>query len=293
MGQDLVEHFPDIAGATYERADEILGFSISALCFQGPEEKLTATQNTQPALFVTCVAILRVLISLGIRPAATAGHSVGEYAALVAADAVEFEQALGVVRRRGELMAQAVELTPGAMAAVIGLSIQEVVEVCKVTSAVGVVEPSNINAPNQIVVSGEVDAIQAAMQEVQHRGARAIKLNVSAPFHCSLMEPVRARLEPELRALSITEPSIEVVANATGEYVRTPQEIRQALLDQLAAPVLWTQSMQRLIADGYTEFIEAGPGRVLAGLMRSVDRSASVRSAGTADDVAKVVGTFK
>lgn len=290
MGRDLAEAYPDQAGTVYERADEILGFSISELCFEGPEEDLVQTDNTQPALFVTSVAILSVLTALGMHPVAAAGHSVGEYAALVAANSLGFDEALPVVRKRGELMARASQQAPGTMAALVGLNVDQVQAICLSAGAVGLVEPSNLNAPSQIVISGENAAIDAAIKFAEEAGARAVRLNVSAPFHCSLMEPVRDEFESTLLQLSIQTPSIPVVSNATGEYARTAEDVRSALLDQLSAPVRWTQSMLLLRSDGYDSFVEVGPGRVLSGLMRSIDRSANTASAGSLADITKLVG---
>ncbi|HZT96199.1 MAG TPA: ACP S-malonyltransferase [Chloroflexota bacterium] len=290
MGKDIAEAYPDVAGRTFHTADEVLGLPISRLCFEGPEDMLLRTENTQPALFTTSVALLRVLKHLGLGPQAAAGHSVGEYAALVAAGAIEFEDALPVVRRRGELMANAVEETPGAMAALIGADPEAVADICGEASVSGIVEPSNINAPNQIVVSGEVSAVDRVQEIAKSRGIRAVRLNVSAPFHCRLMEPVRAQLEPSLMALRVLDPEIPVVANATGDYVTTASEIRSALLDQLAAPVLWSRSMERLLRDGYSKFVEVGPGRVLAGLMRALDRRVSVSAAGDQSEIGELMG---
>lgn len=286
MGRDVAERFPE-AARVFKLADEILGFSISRLCFQGSEEDLTQTEITQPALFTTSVAILSVLRSKGLEPSAAGGHSVGEYAALVAAESIDFEQVLPVVRLRGQLMAEAASNTPGAMAAVIGLQEDQIARICHEATPEGLVEPSNINAPTQIVVSGETKGVLRAIELAQELGGRAIRLNVSAPFHCRLMEPVQDALRPALAELSIRKPTIPVVANATADYVRDPEAVRQALLDQLASPVLWTASMQRLLADGYDAFVEVGPGKVLSGLIRAMDRSLSTVQVSTADDLKK------
>lgn len=289
MGEALAARYPETAGEVFRDADDILGMPISKLCFAGPEEVLAHTEITQPALFTTSVAILRVLQSLGFEPSAAAGHSVGEYAALVAAGAISFQETLPVIRLRGELMASAAVRTPGAMAAVIGLDLAAVDSICRQTLSVGVVEPSNINAPMQIVISGETEAVLHAMDLVAGRGKRAVRLAVSAPFHCSLMQGVRTDFEPGLRTLTIRDPRVPVVANATADYVRTASEIRQALLDQLASPVLWAESMVRLLKDGRRLFLEVGPGRVLAGLMKAIDRSAVIASVGSPNDIEKLI----
>ena len=271
MGKEVAEAYPDIAGAVFRIADEILGFSLSRCCFEGPAEALAQTEITQPALFTTSVAILRVLEARGVAPAAAAGHSVGEYAALVAAGSFSFEDGLPVVRRRGELMAEAVAQTPGAMAAIIGLDRETIESICHEASSSGVVEPSNLNAPTQIVISGHTDAVLAAMEAAVERGGRSIRLNVSAPFHCSLMAPVTNALAQSLDSLAITAPTIPVYANATAEPVTSPAAVRQALLDQIESPVKWTDTMVHLLEVPSASFLEIGPGRVLAGLMR--DRS--------------------
>jgi [acyl-carrier-protein] S-malonyltransferase len=293
MGRNLAEAYPDVAGSVFKRADEILGFPLSELCFEGPQEELVQTENTQPALFVTSVATISVLTDLGVHPAAAAGHSVGEFAALVAAGSLDFEEALPVVRKRGELMASASQKAPGTMAALVGLDADQVRAICAVAGSAGVVEPSNMNAPNQIVISGEHEAVDIAVKAAQDSGARAVRLNVSAPFHCSLMEPVRDEFETALLQLSIRDPSILVVSNATGDYARTADDVRTNLLDQLSAPVRWTQSMLKLRSDGYERFVEVGPGRVLSGLMRSIDRTATTASAGSAADIAGLVGRIE
>jgi [acyl-carrier-protein] S-malonyltransferase len=289
MGREVAESYPDTAGRIFKIADEILGFSLSRLCFEGTEEQLARTEITQPALFATSTAILTVLKSKNLTPSAAAGHSVGEYAALLAAGSIRFEEALPVVRLRGELMAAAVADTPGAMAAIIGLTLSEVQEICAAASAGGVVEPSNMNAPTQIVVSGETGAVLATMELAKGRGGRAVRLNVSAPFHCSLMAPVRTALGSAIDALHIKDPRVPVVANATGGYVRTAGEIKEALLDQVASPVRWTETVRLLLDHGHRSFVEVGPGKVLAGLIRAVDRSATVMPAAVPDDIEKLV----
>jgi [acyl-carrier-protein] S-malonyltransferase len=284
MGRDLAEHYPAVQ-RLYARADEIVGFRLSRLCFEGPEEELLQTENTQPALFVTSVAILTVLRTRGILPTAVAGHSLGEYAALVAAEAVRFEDVLPVVHLRGRLMSAAGRERPGSMAAIIGLDAEQVAALCCAAADSGLVEGANYNAPTQIVVSGERAAVDRVAELARQRGARAIPLKVSAPFHSRLMAPVREQLQPAIAALPITDPPIPIVANVTADYVRNAEEIRAALLNQIAAPVRWTESMQRLLSDGFDQFVEVGPGRVLSGLIRAVDRSAQARTAGTIKEI--------
>jgi [acyl-carrier-protein] S-malonyltransferase len=289
MGQAVARQYPETAGRVFEAADDLLGFCISKLCFEGTEEQLAQTDITQPALFTTCVAVLMAIQPRMPGPRVAAGHSVGEYAALVAAGAVSFEETLPVVRLRGELMAGAAARTPGAMAAVMGLALYDIEKLCRLAAPEGIVEPSNVNAPSQIVISGETDAVLATMEAVRERGARAVRLKVSAPFHCSLMEPVRQELAPAIEALHIDDPRIPVVANATGGYVRTAAEIRQALIDQITSPVRWAESMQLLLGDDFRSFVEIGPGKVLAGLIRAIDRSTEAISVATPDDIEKLV----
>lgn len=266
MGADLFASVPG-ARELFEEADAILGVPLSRLCFEGPEAELTRTENTQPALFLVSMAALRALEQAGIRPAAVAGHSLGEYSALAAAGALSFADGLRVVRRRGELMAEVGDRTPGAMAAILGLGPDAVRDVCVEAAAGQVVEPANYNSPEQTVISGEVEAVERAMALAKERGAsRAIRLNVSAPFHCSLMAPLGERMAEVLAATPIETPQVPVVANVTAEYVRTPEEIREALVRQVSGAVRWTESIQRLAADGYDTFVEAGSGRVLTGL---------------------------
>lgn len=285
MGREIAARHPATAGRVYAQADELLGLELSKLCFEGPDSELVLTKNTQPALFVTSVAILAALEECGLRPAAVAGHSLGEYAALVAAGAVSFEETLPVVRRRGELMGAAVHDLPGVMTAIIGLTSSQVETMCQVASDQGVVEPANYNGPTQLVISGELRAVARVEDLARQAGGRAIRLRVSAPFHCALMAPVRSQLLPDLESLSIVDASLPVVANVTGQYVTSSQQIRSALLDQIAAPVRWVESMERLLADGVDNFVEVGPGRVLAGLLRGISRSAITRSAGSAADL--------
>jgi [acyl-carrier-protein] S-malonyltransferase len=232
---------------------------------------------------------MAVLDAQGLIAQAVAGHSLGEYSALVAAHAMQFEDALRVVRLRGELMRDAVRDTPGAMAAILGLSSEEVDAICREASPNGIVEGANYNAPNQVVISGEREAVDRASDLAKLRGARAVPLNVSAPFHCNLMAPVRDQLKPALEALSLVTPRVPVVANVSADYVRTAPEIRTALLAQVAAPVRWTETIHRLLDDGIQRFVEVGPGRVLSGLVRAVDRRAVTVQVGTVQDIERLL----
>jgi [acyl-carrier-protein] S-malonyltransferase len=269
MGRELCEQFPELKSRFFERADELLGFSLTRLCFEGPEAELTRTENAQPALLLVSVAALEALASRGVSADAAAGHSLGEYSALVAAGALSFEDALRTVRRRGELMAGIGDTVAGGMAAVMGLPPEAVEAVCRDAADAGVVQVANYNAPEQSVISGEQTAVERAMALAKERGAgRIVTLNVSAPFHSRLMAPLREEMAAVLDRITVQPPRLPIVANVTAEYVRTPDVIRRALADQVAGAVRWTDTLQRLAADGVTRLVEVGPGRVLTGLTR-------------------------
>jgi [acyl-carrier-protein] S-malonyltransferase len=282
MGKDLALRHPHLR-EFFARADEILGFPLTRLCFEGPDAELVQTQNTQPAIFVVSMAILDVLRKAGVAPEAAAGHSLGEYGALVCAGVLEFEDALRLVRRRGELMAGVNARTPGAMAAVIGLAGEAVAEACRTAQAEagGVVEPANYNTPQQTVISGQEAAVKRAMELAQAAGAeKVVRLQVGAPFHCSLMGPLQDEFTATLERYAFRDPSIPVVANVTGDYVRTAAAVKDALRRQVAGAVRWTDSIQRLAADGFDTFVEVGPGRTLVGLGRQIRPDSDGHSTG-------------
>ena len=272
MGKDLVESHPHLK-EMFARADEVLGFGLTRLCFEGPDAELVQTQNTQPAIFLVSMAVLDVLRKAGASPEAAAGHSLGEYGALVSAGVLEWEDALKLVRRRGELMAGVNARTPGAMAAIIGLQGDAVAGVCQKAAAegLGVVEPANYNSPSQTVISGEAKAVERAMALAQEAGAaKVVKLQVGAPFHCSLMNTLQAEFAAELERYPFRDPRFPVVANVSGDYVRTAAEVKDALRRQVAGAVRWTDSVQRLAKDGFDTFVEVGPGKTLVGLLRQI-----------------------
>lgn len=274
MGKDFAEHYPALLERYFRPADEILGFGLTDLCFNGPDDQLVQTQNTQPAIFLVSMAVLDVLRTAGITPAAVAGHSLGEYSALVCAGVLRFEDALRLVRRRGELMAGVNARTPGAMAAIMGLAPERVDEVCRVTreAGAGVVEPANYNTPEQTVISGERGAVEQASAAAKEAGAgRVIPLQVGAPFHCSLMSEMADEFAAELDKYEFRDPQIPVVANVTGDWVRTASEVKDALRRQVAGSVRWVDSMRRMAAGGYDTFIEAGPGRTLTGMSLKIN----------------------
>jgi [acyl-carrier-protein] S-malonyltransferase len=279
MGKALADSFPVCREALAE-ADAALGESLSGLCFEGPADKLQLTENTQPAILAMSVAALRLVESRGVRAAFAAGHSLGEYSAHVAAGTISYADALRTVRRRGRYMQEAVPVGEGAMAAILGLDEDGVTRACAetMTELSGrVVSAANLNAPGQIVIAGHADAVTRAGERAKELGAkRAIALAVSAPFHCALMKPAQDRLEPELRALNVSNPAIPVVANVDAEPKRDAPSSIDALVRQVSSPVRWEQVVRRLIAEGVTTFVELGPGSVLAGLIRKIDRGVQV-----------------
>ncbi|MCH6554533.1 MAG: ACP S-malonyltransferase [Acidobacteria bacterium] len=273
MGKELAEQFP-AARAVFDQADQALGFPLSKLCFEGPEEDLKLTANTQPAILTTSVAAYRVLEEQGIAPDYVAGHSLGEYSALVASGCLSFPEAVVTVRNRGTYMQEAVPAGQGAMAALLGLPLPEVQQVCEQAAQGQVVVPANLNSPGQIVISGHKEAVERAAQAAKDAGAkRAVLLPVSAPFHSSLLQPAAARLESDFQRIRFGGLSIPLVTNVDAEVIETPQAARDALLRQVPAPVRWEESMRKLMELGCDCFIEVGPGKVLAGLLRQIDRS--------------------
>ncbi len=275
MGRALCETFP-VCRQTFDEADEALGDPISRLCFDGPEEQLALTRNTQPAVLAASVAVDRLLRSRGHAPAFLAGHSLGEYSAHVAAGTLGLADALRTVRRRGTYMQEAVPVGEGAMAAVLGLPAERVSQACAEVADGQVVSAANLNAPGQVAIAGHAAAVERAGLRARALGARRVMpLPVSAPFHCALMKPAEERLAPELRALVVADPAAPVVANVDAEPKRTGREAVEALIRQVSAPVRWEDVVRRLVADGVTTFIEVGPGGVLSGLIRKIDRSVS------------------
>jgi [acyl-carrier-protein] S-malonyltransferase len=275
MGRDLAAAFP-VARQTFEEANEALGFDLAELCFSGPEEQLRLTEFTQPAIFTVSVAALRVLTAAGATADYFAGHSLGEYSANVAAGTIEFAAAARTVHRRGQLMQQAVPAGQGAMAAILGMPVESVITVCRDASReVGApVEPANLNTPEQTVISGAAAPVERAIALAKERGARrAVLLPVSAPFHCSLMQPAQDALAPVLEDLRFLPAQVPVVVNVDAVLVTDAEALRDALVRQVTGAVRWTESMQLLIGQGVTNFVEVGPGKVLSGLLRQIDRS--------------------
>jgi [acyl-carrier-protein] S-malonyltransferase len=277
MGRALHDAFPE-SRAVFESADRALGMPLARLCFEGPDAELTLTANTQPAIVATSLAALRALESrAGAAPAFVAGHSLGEYSALVAAGVLSAEDALVAVRKRGTYMQEAVPVGRGAMAAVLGLELGAIEAACAEAADGQVVSPANVNAPGQVVIAGDAPAVERAGALCKTRGAkRVIPLAVSAPFHCELMRPAQERLAPELAALRFADARVPVVRNVDAREVTQAADCRDGLLRQVAAPVLWQQSVERLAALGVTTFVEIGPGSVLSGLARKIAKGARV-----------------
>jgi len=272
MGKELAESFP-AAREVFEEADRALGFSISQLCFSGSEEALKLTENTQPALLTASVAAYRVLEQKGVCPDYVAGHSLGEYSALVAAGALKFADAVRLVRKRGQYMQEAVPPGEGAMAAILGMRPGQVTEICR-KAADGKVMPANLNSPEQTVISGHAAAVKSAVEQASAAGAkRAVVLPVSAPFHSELMRPAQERLQEDLRATEFSSLKIPLVTNVDASVITSGAEAREALIRQVTLPVRWEESIRELIEQGAATFVEVGPGRVLSGLLRQIDRS--------------------
>jgi [acyl-carrier-protein] S-malonyltransferase len=272
MGKDLAEKFA-VARRVFEEADDALGFAISRLCFEGPAEDLQLTENTQPAILTVSVAAFRAFSEAAVSaPAFVAGHSLGEYSALVAAGTLSLSDAIKTVRARGRYMQEAVPVGTGAMAAVIGGELSAVERVCAEASGSQVCSVANFNSPSQAVIAGNTEAVDRAIELLKGVAKRVVKLNVSAPFHCALMKPAQDRLAQDLERLEFSNPAMPVVTNVDARPITAPQELRDALVRQVSSPVRWVESMQLLIGQGVDTFVEAGPGKVLSGLVRQTSR---------------------
>lgn len=282
MGKYLYEKYP-LARQTFEEADDALGYKLSAICFEGPEDQLRLTEITQPAILTVSVAALRVLETRIPKPAYVAGHSLGEYSAHVASGTFSFADAVRTVRNRGKYMQEAVPVGIGAMAAILGMDLDKVTAACHDAAQGEVCEPANINSPEQIVISGNTAAVERAAKLADERGAKRAKLlPVSAPFHCSLMKPAQDRLKDDLDALALQKPVYPVACNVEAALITDDLRARDTLLRQVTGSVKWEQCIRLLIQQGVGTFIEVGPGKVLSGLMRQIDRSKTCMNA--ADD---------
>ncbi len=289
MGKELFGNHA-VARQTFEEADEALGYRLSQICFEGPEEKLKLTEITQPAILTASVAAWRVLREKGLKPDFVAGHSLGEYSAYVAAGTLRFADAVRTVRNRGKYMQEAVPVGVGAMAAILGMDLEKVTGVCHDAAQGEVCEPANINSAEQIVISGHKSAVERAVKLASERGAkRAILLQVSAPFHCSLMKPAQERLAADLSTLPFQKPAVPVACNVDAALVVDRDRSRDALVRQVTGAVKWEQSIRLLIAQGVQTFVEVGPGKVLCGLMRQIDRSKTALNVGDEASLQKAV----
>jgi [acyl-carrier-protein] S-malonyltransferase len=288
MGKTLADAFP-VCRETFAEADQALDEPLSRIAFEGPDERLMLTENTQPAILAVSVAAARLLESRGISPALVAGHSLGEYSANVVAGTFSFDEALRIVRRRGRYMQEAVPVGEGSMAAILGLDADVVVKACDAAAGAGVVSAANLNGPGQVVIAGSRDAVAKASDRAKALGAkRVVPLSVSAPFHCALMKPAQERLAPELRALRVAKPRVPIVANVDAEPKRDAASAIEALVAQVSAPVRWEAVVRRLASEGVTTYVEVGPGTVLSGLVRKIQRDATVRSFSSPDDLAAI-----
>lgn len=294
MGKALAASDQSVS-ETFKKADEVLGESLSSLIFEGPQEKLTQTINAQPALLTTSIAILNYFSQFGIKPDYTAGHSLGEYSALVASRAISFENAVFAVRKRGELMEEAVPNGEGTMAAVLGMDREKLMDVTETVSAEGFpVQLANLNCPGQIVISGSKKGVEEASIKAREAGAkRVLPLNVSGPFHSSLMKPAAEKFGPVLDSISVNDAEIPVIGNVTAETMSDAAEIKKRLIEQLYSPVLWEDSIAKMLELGVDTFIEVGPGKVLSGLVKKVDRSARTFAIYDAETCAAVVAALK
>jgi [acyl-carrier-protein] S-malonyltransferase len=289
MGRVLAEAFPE-SMEVFAAADSALGKPISKTCFEGAEDELALTENTQPAILTVSIAVMRALESRGLKPVCAAGHSLGEYSAHVAAGTIGFEDAVRAVRLRGRFMQRAVKVGEGAMAAILGLDEEQLGRICRDCSQGEIVSPANMNGPGQIVIAGHAAAVQRASDAALSAGAsRAVPLPVSAPFHCSLMSPAAEELKPVLDAIDFSDPAVPVFTNVDAQPVRNGREAREALIRQVTAPVRWHELVLAMLDSGIDFCLEIGPGRVLAGLMRRIRKDAKIMSVGDPDGVERAV----
>ena len=278
MGKEFHDQFR-AAREIFEEADDTLCFSISKLCFQGPEEELKLTENTQPAILTTSIATFKVFqTEKGINPQFAAGHSLGEYSALVASGALSFAEAVQTVRLRGKFMQEAVPVGEGAMAAILGMEREDVEKLCEEVAAGEILSPANFNCPGQIVIAGHSNAVQRAIERVKQEGKRATLLPVSAPFHSPLMKPAGARLERALEEITVRDLNVPVVTNVEAEINTSKDRVKPLLVAQVSSPVRWEESMRRMIKEGIEQVLEIGPGKVLSGLMKRIDPKIEIKN---------------
>jgi [acyl-carrier-protein] S-malonyltransferase len=291
MGKDLADNFP-VARQIFEEANDALGFDLAALCYNGPEEDLKLTANTQPAILTTSVAALRALeTETGLVPAFAAGHSLGEYSALVCAGSLSFPDAVRTVRKRGKFMQEAVPVGTGSMAAILGLALEVLDEVCRDAAQGQVVAPANYNSDGQVVIAGHTEAVARAVVLAQEKGAkRVLPLPVSAPFHCSLMIPAGERLAGVLADISVNELSLPVVTNVEAAPNQDAARVRDLLVRQVSAPVRWQETIACMLGLGVDRYIEIGPGKVLAGLVKRMAKGSALQNVQDAADISALAG---
>ena len=275
MGKELAENIA-ACRVIFEEADSALGFELSKLCFEGTKEELDKTENTQPAVLTTSIACLKALEANGIKPDVTAGLSLGEYSALVCSGVLSFKDAAVLVRKRGRFMQEAVPLGVGTMAAILGLDAEAVRNACEEAKEFGIVEPANYNCPGQIVIGGEIEGVGKASEKAKEMGAKVMPLSVSAPFHTSMLKPAADKLEQELKNVNLSEIKIPVMTNVTGDYISEASEIKELLRRQVMSSVKWENIIRKMLEDGVDTFIELGPGKVLSGFVKKVDRKVTV-----------------
>lgn len=288
MGKDLYENFPQCR-EIFDRADDILSFNLSKICFDGPEELLKQTENTQPALFIHSLAVFELLKNVEV--SAAAGHSLGEYSALTAAESFNFEDGLKIVRKRGELMQQSGNRNPGTMAAIVGLSNEKLIELCQSVSDIGIVQPANFNSPGQVVISGSKTAVVKVVELAKQNGAKLAKeLVVSGAFHSPLMNYAYENISRELESVTISFPKFPVYSNVTSIPFSEEKEIKKLLIDQIISPVQWENIIKNMIRDGVNKFFEIGSGKVLSGLVKRIDPNIEVSSVGNVEEIKRFLG---
>lgn len=294
MGKELYDNYK-VAKEVFSKADEALDFSISELCFKGPEEELRLTYNTQPAILTMSVAVNEILKEQGIKPAMVAGHSLGEYSALVAAEAMDFADAVRIVRKRGQFMQEAVPVGEGAMAAIMGMADEKVVEICQNLEKEGlVVQAVNFNCPGQIVIAGSAKAVETAVEKLKENGAkRAMLLPVSAPFHSTLMLPAAARLEESLNEIEFKDAKVPLFSNVMAKAVQDKDEIKSLLVKQAASPVLWTELTKQMAASGAKVFVEVGPGKTLCGFAKKITPDITTLNVADLESLEKTLSSLK
>lgn len=293
MGKNLADNFPQVA-KLFSLADQTLGIELTNLCFNGPEDELQKTINTQPAILTASIACYEVLREKGLEPEAVAGHSLGEYSALVAAGVLDFPSALKLVRKRGELMQEAAAQGVGGMAAILGLDSDKIREACQEAGSLGIVEPVNFNCPGQVVIAGEDQALEEALRLAKEKGAkRAVKLAVSGPFHSTLMKPASEKLALELKQLNLKDAQIPVVSNVDGQYRSRKEDIEEALIKQVYNSVQWEVTIKNMVSQGVDTFVEVGPGKVLSGLIKKIHKGASILNVEDLESLEKTLDYLK